>query len=230
MDLAEEWKAVMNVPVHIGGPAFGSSCEDFTPGLYIKEGFTFTSRGCNGACPWCIVPKVEGHLREIEITPGHIIQDNNFLQTSRAHKDKVFDMLSHQRGICFRGGLESRLVDKHFIEGIHRLRIAELWLACDTPGALPVTVAAIEKLVAAGFSRHKILCYVLIGDDMEENEDRCASLYRAGAMPRAQLYRDFTKTKTEYSKEWRAFEGMWTRPPATIAHMERGTRFEDYHT
>jgi hypothetical protein len=216
--------------VKYGGPAFGSPCEGFTPGLYIKKGYTFTSRGCDGACPWCMVPTVEGPLREIAITPGHIIQDNNFLQTSRAHKDKVFDMLSHQRGICFKGGLSARLIDAHFIENIQQLRIAELWLACDTPAALHTTVAAIERLAAAGFTQRKIYCYVLIGDDMEENEHRCAALYRAGAMPRAQLYRPFTGEAKEYDKNWRAFAAMWTRPAATTAHMERGTRFEDFHT
>jgi hypothetical protein len=65
---------------------------------------------------------------------------------------------------------------------------------------------------------------------MDENEDRCREVYKAGAMPRAQLYRDFSDKKTGYSFAWRRFESMWQRPAATVAHMERGTDWRDYTT
>jgi hypothetical protein len=225
--LSEAWQDVTDKPVKLGGVAYGSSCKDFIPGLYIRDEITFTSRGCDNCCPWCVVPKMEGVLRELPITPGRWVQDNNFLQTSRTHKEKVFDMLRSQQRICFKGGLDSRLVDDHFVRAIQGLHIEELWTACDTSAAIPQSVDAIRRLARAGFSRHKIYCYVLIGDDMDENEDRCRAIYTAGAMPRAQLYRDFSEQKTEYSKEWRNFERMWQRPPATVAHMERGTDFRE---
>jgi hypothetical protein len=214
--------------VRLGGPAFESPCEGFTPGVYLKSGITFTTRGCNNSCPFCIVPQIEGKLREIPITPGHIIQDNNFLQARRAHKDKAFEMLRSEARIEFRGGLQANLIDSHFIENIQSLRIANLWLACDTPAAIPGAVAAIERLHKAGFSRRKISCYALIGDDMDENENRCAEIYRAGAMPRAQLFKNYTENKTVYSTEWHKFERMWQRPAATRAHMERGSSYEDF--
>ena len=218
-ELAFQWESVTNKPVKLGGPAYHSEAGDFTPGLYVRKGITFTSRGCNNNCPWCGVREIEGTLREIPITPGNIIQDNNFLQCSRAHKDKVFDMLRTQRGICFRGGLETDLIDDHFVDAIHGLRIAELWLACDTDAQLPRFKKACEKLVKAGFTRRQIKCYSLIGKDMEAEEERNREIFRAGAMPFSQLYRDFTETKTEYSAEWRAFERQWQRPAATVAHM-----------
>jgi hypothetical protein len=221
--LQDQWQSITDKPVLLGGVVCGSPCEDFTAGLYIKHGFTFTTRGCNNSCPFCVVPKVEGKLREPPITEGNIIQDNNFLQASRAHKDKVFEMLRGQRKIEFRGGLQSSLIDDHFVDGITSLRIAQLWLACDTPSALPVTVDAIHKLRDAGFNQSKISCYVLIGKDMDEEENRCMEIYKAGAMPRAQLYRDFSEAKTSYSRDWREFERQWQRPAATRAHVERGT-------
>lgn len=227
-----QFRGFTDKPVKLGGPAFRSDTPDFTPGLYVREGVTFTSRGCNNNCPWCMVPKVEGKLKELPITPGNIIQDNNFLQTSQAHKDKVFEMLQDQRRICFKGGLEADLIDDHFIEHVKgiRTRIKELWLACDTPASLKAFQGACEKLREAGFSREKIKCYVLIDGDIEENEKRLSAVYNAGAMPFAQLYREYSWKKTTYSKEIEQFARSWQRPPAIEAHMKRGTDFREFNT
>ena len=226
-DLAFQWEGASRAPVKLGGPAYHSLTEGFTPGLYVKKGIIFTSRGCNNNCPWCGVRQMEGKLRELPICEGNVIQDNNFLQCSRAHKDKVFEMLRSQRGICFRGGLETDLIDDHFISNITSLRIAELWLACDTDAQLPKFKAACKKLTDAGYNRNQIKCYSLIGHDMEAEEQRNREIYRAGAMPFSQLERDFSRTKTEYSAEWKAFERQWQRPAATVAHMREVERGEE---
>lgn len=218
-ELAYQWEGVTNKPVKLGGPAYHSPCEGFTPGLYVRKGIIFTSRGCNNNCPWCGVRKIEGKLRELPVVPGNIIQDNNFLQCSRQHKDKVFDMLRTQRGISFRGGLETDLIDDHFVSNITSLRIAELWLACDTDAQLPRFKAACKKLTDAGFTRNKIRCYSLIGHDMEAEEQRNREIFRAGAMPFSQLERDFSRKKTRYSREWNAFERLWQRPAIIKTHM-----------
>ena len=229
-NLAFQWEGRTNKPVLLGGPAFGSPVEGFTPGLYIKRNIIFTTRGCNNNCPWCVVPKLEGKLTEIPICEGNVIQDNNFLQASRAHKNKVFEMLKTQRQICFRGGLEPDLIDDHFVEAVRGLRISELWLACDTDSALRNFKRACAKLTTAGFNRNKIRCYALIGDDMDKNEARLREIYHAGAMPFAQLYRAPEEHKTEYSPEWRAFARQWQRPAATAAHMKSGTSFTEFNT
>lgn len=218
-ELAFQWEVATNKPVKLGGPAYHSPVDGFTPGLYVRKGIVFTSRGCNNDCPWCGVRQMEGKIRELPICEGNIIQDNNFLQCSRQHKEKVFDMLRTQRGICFRGGLQSNLIDDHFVSNIQSLRIAELWLACDTDAALPSFKKACKKLTDAGFNRNNIKCYSLIGHDMEKEEARNREIYNAGAMPFSQLERDFTREKTEYSKEWKDFERTWQRPAATVAHM-----------
>lgn len=229
--LAYQWEVFTDKPVKLGGPAFGTPAEDFTPGLYTKKGIIYTTRGCNNNCSWCIVPKLEGKLKELPIYEGHIIQDNNFLQASKKHKDRVFEMLKKQKGICFKGGLDAELVDEHFCRGIQNLRIKELWLACDTDNEIAIFKKACERLKKAGFNRNKIHCYVLsVGKDMDRDEARARAVYEAGAMPFMQLYRDFSDKKTEYSKEWNAFARMWQRPAATRAHMEKGTSFMDFNT
>lgn len=230
-ELAYQWEVRTDKPVKLGGVAFGSPSEDFEQGLYIKKNIIFTTRGCNNSCPWCIVPKLEGKLKELPICEGNIIQDNNFLQSSRAHKDKVFDMLRKQRGICFKGGLEPDLIDDHFVNGITSLRIKELWLACDTDASISRFRKGCEKLVKAGFNRNKIKCYVLsYGKDMEADEARARAVYEAGAMPFMQLYRDFSDKKTTYPTEWNRFQRSWARPAAVKAHMEKGTDFRKFNT
>lgn len=230
-ELAYQWEGRTNKPVKLGGVAFGSPAEDFVQGMYIKKNIIFTTRGCNNNCPWCCVPKTEGKLRELPIVPGNWIQDNNFLQANKAHKDKVFEMLKTQKAICFKGGLEADLIDDHFVNGISNLSIAELWLACDTDARLNDFKKACAKLQKAGFSRRKIKCYVLsYGKDREKDEARARAVYEAGAMPFVQLYRDFTDSKTEYSADWNAWARMWQRPAATIAHMEKGTNYLEFAT
>lgn len=229
--LQYQWQGRTNKPVKLGGVAFGSSSDEFIPGMYVKPNIIFTTRGCNNKCPWCVVPKNEGRLKELPIHPGNILQDNNFLQASRAHKEKVFEMLKSQKGICFKGGLESDLIDDHFVNNVTSLRIKELWLACDTDSSLPSLKKACEKLKKAGFNRNKIYCYALsYGKNMEKDEARCRAIYEAGAMPFMQLYRDFSDKKTEYPVEWNKFQRQWSRPAVIRAHMERGTDFRDYNT
>ena len=232
-DLRYQWEAYTDKPVRLGGPAYASPVNSFTPGLYVRNDsnckIAFTSRGCNNNCPWCCVPSREGRLRELPVVAGNVIQDNNFLQCSRRHKDNVFKMLKGQRGICFKGGLEADLIDDHFVEAARGVRTAEIWLACDTDGALPAFRKAMSKL-RPYFSRDKVRCYVLIGGDMDKNEARLREIYHEGAMPFAQLFQPLEEKRKEYSPEWKKFHRMWSRPAATVAHVERGTNMMDFNT
>lgn len=230
-EVAYQWEGRTNKPVKLGGPAFLSEAYDFIQGMYIKRNIIFTSRGCNNHCPWCCVPRIEGPLKELPVCEGNIIQDNNFLQTSKSHKDKVFQMLKTQRAISFKGGLEPDLIDDHFINNIQFLKISELWLACDTDAGLPEFKRACQKLKNAGFNRNKIHCYVLsYGLDRDKDETRAREVYEAGAMPFVQLFRDFEDKKTSYSNDWNKWARMWQRPAAIKAHMEKGTNYFDFGT
>lgn len=209
-ELFLDWQAATSKPVRIGGPAFDDPGGEFTPGLYLRQGITITSRGCPNQCKWCFVPGREGKIREIEIKVGNIIQDNNILATSREHQRKVIDMLRGQAKVQFKGGLEVSRLTPWFIEEIRSLRIDELWLACDTAAAIVPVEKAIKTLRTAGFTSEHIRCYVLIGDDMSENLDRLERLYRAGASPFAQLFQ--ASERICYSSEWKKISRLWTRP------------------
>lgn len=207
-------------PVRLGGPAYNDRCNGFTPGLYVRQGIVFTSRGCNNHCPWCLVPQREGKLRELDAQPGNIIQDNNLLQCSKAHISRVFDMLRTQHGIQFTGGLDARLITDEIADDLRGLRIKQLFLACDTEGSLNALAVAAQRLQ---MPRNRVRCYVLIGyngETMDTAEGRLRAVYEVGCLPFAQLYQPPDKRVT-YSVEWRHLARTWSRPAAMKTVMAR---------
>lgn len=217
--LAEIWTTYGKVK--IGGPGIdGESKEPFTAGMYLRGGITITSRGCPKKCSFCMVGK---ELIEFDNFPeGNIVQDNNILACSKKHWDLVVTMLRQQKGVVFSGGLDKYLLTDKHIEDLRGLRIKTLWLACDSPKEIGALTEAVERLKKAGFSRGKIFCYVLIGKDMTEEEQRMRMIFDAGAIPFAQLYRD-KDNSIEYSKEWRQFARCWSRPAAIKSICKKTT-------
>lgn len=215
--LAKAWGQYYPV-VRVGGPAFGSDCNGFVPGFYVRQGVTFTSRGCNNSCPWCLVPEREGKLRPIgDFSIGNIIQDNNLLQCDREHIDRVFAMLRTRHAIEFTGGLDSRLITDPVADGLRSLRVRQLFLSCDTKEALKPLRRAASKL--SGFNRNHLRCYVLIaygGETISEAVDRLRDVWVAGFVPFAQLYQPKDRY-IEYSKEWKDLARTWSRPAAMKA-------------
>lgn len=118
---AKQWARVATVKV--GGPAYNEPGGDFVPGMYMKHGYVITSRGCPNRCWFCAVPKREGYqLRELPVTDGWIVTDDNLLACSPGHIDKVFIMLGRQKyRPQFVGGLESALMTTDIAARIHDL-------------------------------------------------------------------------------------------------------------
>lgn len=217
--IAGAWRHYFD-DVEIGGPAYGDIGGEFIPGRFLKEGCTITSRGCPKRCGWCVVPQREGQIRELEIKPGWIVQDNNLLACSEGHLRAVFDMLREQnRAAYFNGGL-----DKHYLKDWHRglfdsIKIGELWFACDTA----VDVPWLEKTarILDGIPIRKRRCYTMIGYDGEsiaEAEGRIERVFELGFMPFCQLFQpDETKV---YDNDWRALSRKWARPAAYMAGVK----------
>lgn len=215
--IAESW-AQHYRNVQVGGPAYDDAGGEFTPGMFLKQGCTITSRGCPKRCGWCKVPFSEGSLRELVIKPGWIVQDNNLLACSDAHLKAVFAMLRQQgRQIYFNGGL-----DKHFLKPWHRelfdsIPIGELWFACDTTADLAHLERAAEILRGIPMSKRR--CYVMVGYDHEsprEAEERLREVLRLEFMPFCQLYQPPVDSLPPrlYSLEWKALMRKWARPAA----------------
>jgi hypothetical protein len=213
--LGEAWRQYYPL-VTVGGPAFGSMAGEFVPGRYVQQGIVFTSRGCNHSCPWCLVPVREGKLQELKtIARGNVVQDNNFLQCSPAHRAEVYRMLAAQpRAAVFSGGLEAALITEAIAEELRGLRIKSVFLAADTTAGLRPLQKAIERLGLLGRSR--LFCYALIAFGQEtiaQAEARLVRIWELGAIPFAQLYQP-PEQFIEYDHQWKALARTWSRPAA----------------
>jgi hypothetical protein len=208
---ARQWRPV--APVSLGGPAFNEPGGDFIPGMYLTKGYVITSRGCPNRCRFCAVPEREGYqLRELPVTDGRIVTDDNLLACSPAHIDKVFEMLRRQpHRPRFAGGLEAKLLTREMAVRLRTLNPKVMFFAYDTPGDYEPLVEAGRHLREAGFSKesHTALCYVLIGygdDTFEKAEKRLKDAWKAGFFPMAMLYRDF---KGDRRADWKRFQREW---------------------
>ena len=204
--------------VYLGGPAIDRNGNRFIPGRYLRSGVTFTSKGCNNNCPWCLVPEYEGKIQEIgNFAPGYIIQDNNLLQCSMGHIRKVFDMLRVQRrAAIFSGGIDARLVTEEITELFRSIRLHSLFLAADTTASLLPLQEAVEKL--SFLKRDKLRCYVLIGKDesIRKSEFRLKRVWEIGCLPFAQLYQPKDRW-IDYNSEWKDLARQYSRPAITKA-------------
>lgn len=218
--LQEAWAQYYPV-VEIGGPAMKTRPDCFIPGVFVKSGVIFTSRGCNNSCPWCLVPEIEGKLRIIPIAPGYIVQDNNFLQCPVEHRIAVYQMLNSQRkAIQLSGGLDTRLITDEIADELQGLHIGQIFLAADTEASLKPLTKAIQKLSSLG--RQKTRCFVLIaynGETIEQAEARLRRVWELGAMPFAQLYQP-PDHYIKYGRVWKALARTWSRPAAMKALMK----------
>jgi hypothetical protein len=205
--------------VHISGPAFNEPGGHFYPEMFIKKGVTFTSRGCPKKCSFCLVSKREGNIRELPIIPGNIIQDNNLLACSRSHQEKVFEMLQTQKGIKFSGGLDGDFLKEWHVDEFKKLKIAELWFACDAYKDLQRLERVADLL--SDFSQNKKRCYVLIGFNQIEEIKRLRKVFELGFLPFAQLYQGIEPKNYDYY--WKSLARTWSRPCAYKSLM-RGSQ------
>ena len=219
--LAEAWKRI--APVKLGGPAFGDVGEDFIPGMYLREGYVITSRGCPNNCWFCMASRREGKLKELPIHEGWIVQDNNLLACSEKHIRAVFDMLRCQpQRAVFTGGIEAARLKRWHVDLFMKLNPKRIFFAYDEPADYAPLAEAGRMLKEAGFTLRgrKRACYVLCGspsDTFEKAETRCREAALLGFWPFAMVYRD---EKGIADKAWRRFQKMWCRPAITSVKIK----------
>ena len=221
--LAEEWERT-GLPVSMGGPAFNQQGGDFVPGLYLKQGYVVTSRGCPRGCWFCSVPAREGgKLRELPITEGYNVLDDNLLACSERHIRDVFAMLKRQeKRPVFTGGLEAALLRPWHVGLLREVRTARMYFAYDTPDDYEPLVQAGRLLRDGGITKasHRAACYVLIGyhgDTMDAADARIRAAWEAGFVPYAMLYRDDAGA---VQADWTRFQRAWVRPEIVLSRLK----------
>ena len=211
--LADAWTRYGTVK--LGGPAFNQPGGEFTPGMYVKEGYVITSRGCPNHCWFCAVPKREYNgLHELEIKDGWNVLDDNLLACSEKHIRAVFEMLKRQKHKpVFTGGLEAKILKRWHVELLKDAKTERMYFAYDTPDDLEPLINASRMFKEAEIlNPRRLKCYVLIGwpkDTFEAAEQRLETTLKLGFCPYAMLYRD---KDGKMSHEWRKFQREWLRP------------------
>lgn len=218
--LAKIWKYV--APVKIGGPGIGMVGKDFVPGMYLKRGYVITSRGCPNKCWFCDVWKRDGNTRELPITEGWNVLDDNILACSEDHIRKVFVMLRKQEHVIeFTGGLEAARLKSWMIDELLSIRLKQMFFAYDTPDDYEPLVKVSKMLIEAGFNRsHKMRCFVLIGyhgDTFDLAEKRLREVIKLEYMPMAMLWRN---KKGDVDRKWRQFQREWAIPMILAVKMK----------
>lgn len=225
--LAEQWKSI--APVKLGGPAFNEPGFEFTSGLYLKPGCVITSRGCPNHCWFCSVWKRESGLKELPIVDGYNIFDDNLLACSNNHIIEVFNMLRRQKErAIFTGGIEAARLKPWHVDLFLSIRVNQIFFAYDTPDDYEPLVEAAKMMNKAGFERHKLRCYVLIGykgDTLEQAEERLKQVVKLGMFPMAMLMRD-TNGKFDRN-QWGAFRRYWVQT-ALIHKMVKDDNYKLY--
>lgn len=221
--LADAWSK-RGYAVRIGGPAMGDPGDAFVPGRYLKYGHVITSRGCPNRCWFCEVWKREGDIRELPITDGWLLHDNNILACSENHIRAVFSMLGRQKHpVEFPGGLEAARLKPWHVELLAQLRPKQMFFAYDTPDDYEPLVMAGKMLREIWTDTSKTLrCYVLCGypgDTIEAAEKRMLQTREAGFWPFAMLYVDRSGRAPRHSG-WPQFQRCWARPAIMSAHEQ----------
>ena len=178
-------------------------CPDYS--LYgIDCSMGFTSRGCLRSCPWCIVPKFEGKIRDhapLSEFLRHkklILLDNNFLASPRC-SENLKELIAHEVKVNFNQGLDIRLVNQENAKLLSEVlyydwhfKERRLHFAFDLPEIEDDVLEGIRTLEKAGIPRFHLMFYVLVGYDTSYAEDlhRIKLLLDQGVKPYIMPYDD----------------------------------------
>lgn len=188
------------------------------------------TRGCIRKCPWCVVPKKEGQIREYRTwreikrpdSRDIVFMDNNVLACQHGI-EQIEDMGGANVRIDFNQGLDARIITPEIAGLLSKVKwIRSVRMSCDTDAMLNVVLTAIDRLAEKGIKPYRVFVYLLV-QDIESAERRAIALREAGADVFAQPYRDFVNN-TEPDKEQKRF-ARWVNRKEIFKTVKR---FADY--
>lgn len=184
----------------------------------IDYSIGFTSRGCIRRCPFCIVPRKEGRIREHSpfsefVHPDHkkiLLLDNNFL-ASPNRINKLNYLISHGYRVSFNQGLDIRLVNERLAGLLAdvksqdlRFRFKRYYFAWDLMSYSEHVFRGICKLLEAGIKPRYLMFYILVGFNTTFEEDlyRVYKLIQIGCEPFIMKYNNINEKKLNALARW----------------------------
>ncbi|MGE9810702.1 hypothetical protein ACLIKE_05080 [Ferroplasma acidiphilum] len=134
-----------------------------------KKSIVFTTRGCIRKCPFCVVPRIEGKMKQPKfsilpyIYPGHnevVIWDNDFLASPYA-KTILEELRDNGYRADFNQGLDARLMTEEFAGLLADIKSSTIHMAYDWPWEGKYIKKAIDFLGNAGYNKKNLIFYML---------------------------------------------------------------------
>jgi len=205
----------------------------------------FTQRGCrmsrSSICQrFCVVPKKEGEPRPLntisQIWRGDawprklLLLDNDFFGNP-LWRERIREIREGNFRVCFSQGINSRLINDEAAEALATIQYRntkfnerKLYTAWDNIGEERVFFNGVEKLERAGIPPTRLMAYMLIGCDENENWERIWHRFRrmvdCGIEPYPMVY-DRTRRDLLCFQRW-VIRGLYRKVP--WPEYERATR------
>jgi len=177
----------------------------------IDYSIGFCSRGCFRNCPWCIVPKMEGKLRDNCMiqefhNPDHkkvVLLDNNFL-ASFSFKQNMNYLLEQNLKVSYNQGLDIRLINEKNVKLIAESKYYDfhfkerrLYFAWDSLEIEPTVMKGIKILKEQGIKMKDLMFYILCGFNTTHEQDyhRIKALMNLGCKPFVMKYNGMRNDK-----------------------------------
>lgn len=168
----------------------------------------FTTRGCVRQCPFCIVPKKEGLIHNVNVAnlnpKGKYIMllDNNFF-ANRTWRENIKVLKAFNQPIDFNTGIDLRLLTEEQCEALSELKIKQIHCAWDNYEDKEKILPKLEMLCRY-VKPYKITVYVLVGFESKEiietDIERVMTLKEFGVNPFAMGYINFDDPNYKKSK------------------------------
>ena len=168
----------------------------------------FTTRGCVRKCPFCIVPKKEGLIHNVNVAKLNpngkyiMLLDNNFF-ANKTWRENIEVLKKFDQPIDFNTGIDLRLLTEEQCEALSKLKIKQIHCAWDNYKDKNIILPKLKMLVKY-VKPYKITTYVLVGFENKEIVDtdieRVMTLKEIGVNPFAMGYINFDDPNYKKSK------------------------------